>query len=66
MQLTDEAMDKLASAMGYPVEAMTFEPYPSKQLRRCSAAAVKKNLIFAPLPRQLLFRRKREPARMMR
>ena len=29
VQLTDEAMDKLAAAMGYPVESMTFEPYPS-------------------------------------
>jgi hypothetical protein len=29
VQLTVEDMDKLASAMGYPVEAMTFEPYPS-------------------------------------
>ena len=28
VQLTDEAMDKLASAMGCAVEAMTFEPYP--------------------------------------
>ena len=29
LQLTDDAMDKLASTMGCPVEAMTFEPYPS-------------------------------------
>jgi hypothetical protein len=29
LQLTDEAMDKLASTIGCPVEAMTFEPYPS-------------------------------------
>ena len=29
VQLTDEAMDQLARAMGCPVEAMTFEPYPS-------------------------------------
>jgi hypothetical protein len=28
VQLTDEAMDKLASAMGCPLESMTFEPYP--------------------------------------
>jgi hypothetical protein len=28
VQLTDDAMDKLAKAMGFPVEAMTFEPYP--------------------------------------
>jgi hypothetical protein len=28
VQLTDEAMDKLAQAMGCPVESMTFEPYP--------------------------------------
>jgi len=28
VQLTDEAMDKLAQAMGCAVEAMTFEPYP--------------------------------------
>jgi hypothetical protein len=26
--LTDEAMDKIAKAMGCPVESMTFEPYP--------------------------------------
>jgi hypothetical protein len=29
VQLTDEAMDKLAQAIGCPVESMTFEPYPS-------------------------------------
>ena len=29
VQLTDEAMDRIARAMGCPVEAMTFEPYPS-------------------------------------
>lgn len=28
VQITDEAMDKLASALGCPVESMTFEPYP--------------------------------------
>jgi len=27
--LTDEAMDRIAQAMGYPVESITFEPYPS-------------------------------------
>jgi hypothetical protein len=26
---TDEAMDKIAQAMGCPVESMMFEPYPS-------------------------------------
>jgi hypothetical protein len=29
VQLTDEAMDRIAGAIGCPVEAMTFEPYPS-------------------------------------
>jgi len=29
VQLTDEAMDRIADAMGYPVEAITFDPYPS-------------------------------------
>jgi hypothetical protein len=29
VQLTDEAMDKLAKTIGCPVEVMTFEPYPS-------------------------------------
>jgi hypothetical protein len=28
MQITDEAMDRLAKALGFPVESMTFEPYP--------------------------------------
>jgi len=28
VQLTDEAMNKLAKAMGCPVESMTFDPYP--------------------------------------
>ncbi len=28
VQLTDEAMDRIAQAMGCPVESMTFEPYP--------------------------------------
>ena len=28
VQLTDDAMDKLAKALGYPVASMTFEPYP--------------------------------------
>ena len=28
VQLTDDAMDKMAAAMGCAVEAMTFEPYP--------------------------------------
>ena len=28
VQLTDEAMDKIAHAMGCPVESMMFEPYP--------------------------------------
>lgn len=28
VELTDEAMDKLASALSCPVESMTFEPYP--------------------------------------
>jgi len=28
VQLTDDAMDKLAKSLGYPVESMTFEPYP--------------------------------------
>ena len=26
--IDDDAMDKLAKAMGCPVESMTFEPYP--------------------------------------
>lgn len=29
LELTDDAMDSLAKAMGCPVQAMTFEPYPS-------------------------------------
>ena len=29
LQLTDEAMDKLAKTLGCAVEVMTFEPYPS-------------------------------------
>jgi hypothetical protein len=29
VQLTDEAMDKLAKTIGCDVSAMTFEPYPS-------------------------------------
>lgn len=29
VQLTDEAMDRIAEAMGCSVQAMTFEPYPS-------------------------------------
>jgi hypothetical protein len=29
LQLTDEAMDRLAQAIGCPVQAMTFEPYPA-------------------------------------
>ena len=28
VQITDEVMDKLAKAIGCPVEAMTFDPYP--------------------------------------
>jgi hypothetical protein len=28
VQITDDAMDKLAKALGCPVESMTFEPYP--------------------------------------
>jgi hypothetical protein len=27
--LTDEAMDKLAAAIGAPVESITFDPYPA-------------------------------------
>ena len=27
--LTDDAMDKMAAAMGCPVESITFDPYPS-------------------------------------
>ena len=29
VQLTDDAMDKLAAAMGCEVQTMTFDPYPS-------------------------------------
>ena len=29
VKLTDESMDKIAQAMGCPVESMMFEPYPS-------------------------------------
>jgi len=29
VQLTDDAMDKLAAAMGCNVQVMTFDPYPS-------------------------------------
>jgi hypothetical protein len=29
LELTDDAMDRLAQAMDCPVQAMTFEPYPS-------------------------------------
>jgi hypothetical protein len=29
VQLTDEAMDKMAQSLGYPVESMTFDPYPA-------------------------------------
>jgi hypothetical protein len=28
MEITDDAMDKMAKAIGCPVESMTFEPYP--------------------------------------
>lgn len=28
VQLTDDAMDKLAEAMGCPVESLMFDPYP--------------------------------------
>ena len=28
VQLTDDAMDKMAQAMGCPVESMSFDPYP--------------------------------------
>jgi hypothetical protein len=29
LRLTDEAIDRIAKAMGCPVEVMTFDPYPS-------------------------------------
>jgi hypothetical protein len=28
VEITDDAMDKMAKALGCPVESMTFEPYP--------------------------------------
>lgn len=28
VQITDDAMDRLAKALGCPVESMTLEPYP--------------------------------------
>jgi len=28
VQLTDDAMDKMAHAMGCPVESISFDPYP--------------------------------------
>ena len=28
VQLTDDAMDKMAQAMGCPVESISFDPYP--------------------------------------
>jgi hypothetical protein len=28
LELTDDAMDKLAKTLGCPVQSMTFEPYP--------------------------------------
>ena len=28
VEITDDAMDKIAKAIGCPVESMTFEPYP--------------------------------------
>jgi hypothetical protein len=28
VQLTDDAMDQMAAAMGCPVEVITFDPYP--------------------------------------
>jgi len=28
LELTDDAMDRLAKTMGCPVQSMTFEPYP--------------------------------------
>ena len=28
LELTDDAMDKLAKTIGCPVQSMTFEPYP--------------------------------------
>ena len=29
LQLTDDAMDKLAAAMGCDVQSITFDPYPA-------------------------------------
>jgi len=29
VRLTDEAMDRLANAMGCPIASITFEPYPA-------------------------------------
>jgi hypothetical protein len=29
LELTDDAMDKLAKTIGCPVQSMTFEPYPA-------------------------------------
>lgn len=29
LELTDDAMDRLAKTLGCPVQAMTFDPYPS-------------------------------------
>ncbi len=26
--ITDEAMDRMAQAMGFPVESLSFDPYP--------------------------------------
>ncbi|HVB48729.1 MAG TPA: hypothetical protein VNF69_10110 [Burkholderiales bacterium] len=28
VQLTDDAMDRIAEVMGCPVQALTFDPYP--------------------------------------
>jgi hypothetical protein len=28
LPLTDDSMDKLAAVLGYPVESITFDPYP--------------------------------------
>ena len=28
VEITDDAMDRMAKALGCPVESMTFEPYP--------------------------------------
>ena len=28
VEITDDAMDKMAKALGCPLESMTFEPYP--------------------------------------